>query len=250
MVRVYLAGGVAVEAGRHLVTESELPGRQGRLLFAVLAAEHRRAVPREELSEILWDETPPPSWDTALRALVSKLRTAVREALGANAVESAFGCYQLQLPSSPWIDLEAAADAIHRAEALVLERRISEAAGWAGPAWAISGRPFLPGEEGAWIDRQRDRLRDIRIRALCCLAEISTAGGEPTLAARDAAEAVQLDPFGERAHRLLMRAHAAAGDRAAALQAYERLRRLLADELGADPSPETHAVYLEILRAE
>ena len=247
-VRVYLAGGVAVEAGDHLVTESHLPGRQGRLLFAVLAVEHRRAVPREELAETLSDGDPPPSWDTALRAVVSKLRTALRESLGPKTIESAFGCYQLQLPAGAWIDLEAATDAIHLAESLVRDGRTSEAGGWAGPAWAISGRPFLPGEDGPWIDRQRELLRDVRIRSLCCLAEISTTDGEPRLAVRDAAEAVQLDPFGERAYRLLMRAHAAAGDRAAAIKTYERCRELLAEELGLDPSSETEAVYLEILR--
>jgi len=46
-----------------------------------------------------------------------------------------------------------------------------------------------------------------------------------------------------------MRAHAAAGNRSAALRAYERCRQLLADELGVSPSPQTEAVYLDILRA-
>jgi len=248
-VRVYLAGRVFVEAGERLVGESDLPGRQGRLLLAVLAAGHRRAVPREELADLLWGENAPPSWDTALRALVSKLRTALRETLGPDAVESAFGSYQLHLPDGTWIDLEAAAEGIHLAETLVRDGRVSEAAWWAIPAGAIAGRPFLYGHEGAWIEERREKLRTIHVRALCCLAEIWTTTGDTTLAVRDATEAVQLDPFGERTHRLLMRAHAAAGDRAAALKAYERCRRLLADELGADPSAETQALHLDILRA-
>ena len=44
-----------------------------------------------------------------------------------------------------------------------------------------------------------------------------------------------------------MEAHAAAGNRAEALRVYERCRRLLADELGAYPSPETEAVYRALL---
>jgi branched-chain amino acid transport system substrate-binding protein len=47
-----------------------------------------------------------------------------------------------------------------------------------------------------------------------------------------------------------MEAHAAAGNPAEALRVYERCRRFLADELGAYPSPETEAVYLDVLRAE
>jgi DNA-binding SARP family transcriptional activator len=46
-----------------------------------------------------------------------------------------------------------------------------------------------------------------------------------------------------------MEAHAAAGNTAQALAAYERLRAKLADEFGASPSPETESEFLEILRA-
>jgi DNA-binding SARP family transcriptional activator len=46
-----------------------------------------------------------------------------------------------------------------------------------------------------------------------------------------------------------MRALAAGGNPAQALAEYERLRVRLADELGTDPSPETHAVFLELLDA-
>ena len=63
-------------------------------------------------------------------------------------------------------------------------------------------------------------------------------------AARDAVEA---EPFRETGHQLLMRAHAAAGNTAEALRAYERCRRLVADELGVDPSPATRTVYEQIL---
>jgi DNA-binding SARP family transcriptional activator len=47
----------------------------------------------------------------------------------------------------------------------------------------------------------------------------------------------------------LIRAHTALGNRAEALRVYESCRRLLAAELGADPSPETQALYIELLGA-
>jgi DNA-binding SARP family transcriptional activator len=72
--------------------------------------------------------------------------------------------------------------------------------------------------------------------------------GEDALAVEAASEAVRLEPFRETSHQRLMRAHAALGNRAEALRAYERCRRLLADELGVDPSVETEALYLELLR--
>jgi len=64
--KVFLAGRVAVETDGVVVDEGRLPGRQGRLLFAYLVAEQGRPVPRDELAEALWGETPPASWDKAL----------------------------------------------------------------------------------------------------------------------------------------------------------------------------------------
>ena len=56
-----------------------------------------------------------------------------------------------------------------------------------------------------------------------------------------------LDPYRERSHRLLMKAHARSGNRASALNVYHSLRLLLVEELGTEPSTETEAVYLSLL---
>ena len=57
-----------------MIDERRFPGRQGRLLFAYLVAERGGAVPRDELAELIWGASLPPSWDKALTGLVSKLR--------------------------------------------------------------------------------------------------------------------------------------------------------------------------------
>jgi hypothetical protein len=46
-----------------------------------------------------------------------------------------------------------------------------------------------------------------------------------------------VEPFRDSAHRRLLTAHAAAGDRGEALRAYDRYRRVLAEELGVGPPP-------------
>ncbi len=250
-LRVYLAGNVCLERGAVLVPERRFPGRQGRLAFVLLAAERDRALSREEIAEELWNGDPPRAWDTALRAIMSKLRAVLVEIGldGSQAIASAFGCYQLKLPPNAWVDLEAAAEAIHRAETELRDGRREEANGWALVASSVSRRPLLPGEESPWVARRRAALRDIRVRALECRAEILMFQADHRLAARDAAEVVSLEPFRETGYQLLMRAHAGAGNPAEALRVYERCRSLLADELGTNPSPATEALYLEILRA-
>jgi SARP family transcriptional regulator, regulator of embCAB operon len=66
---------------------------------------------------------------------------------------------------------------------------------------------------------------------------------------KHAREAVAIEPFRETGYQLLMRAHAAVGNRAEALRVYERCRSLLSEELGVPPSSQTEAVYLDILRS-
>ena len=75
-LRIYLTSRALVEeSGTVLFDERRLMGRQGRLAFAYLVGEHRRAVSKDELAEELWLGTVPPSWERSLSALISKLRT-------------------------------------------------------------------------------------------------------------------------------------------------------------------------------
>jgi DNA-binding SARP family transcriptional activator len=249
-LRIHLAGTVAIEAEGLLLDDWRSVGRQGRLIFALLAGEHWRAVPREELAEELWPGDPPPSWDRALSAIVSKLRGLIESAaVPGLEIASAFGCYQLRLPAEVWIDIETAAESIDRADGLLRAGAPKEAWGWAQVACHIARRPFLTGEESPWAVHKRAELRDVLVRAHEALSEIFIGSGEPVTATRHAKLAIELEPFRETAHQRLMRAHAAAGNRADALRAYERCRYLLAEELGVSPSPQTEAVYLDILRS-
>ncbi len=241
---------LAIEANGVRLDEQRFPGRQGRILFAYLAVQHGRSVPRDELAELLWGEDLPATWEKALRVLTTKLRALLEECGidGASMLRSAFGCYQLTLPADTWIDLDAAVTALERGEAALAGRELDEARAQASAAAELARRVFLPGEDGRWVEDQRRELRDVLVRALECLRDAALAEGEFGNAVRYAAEITALEPFRETSYRALMQAHVAAGNPAEALRVYERCRRFLADELGAYPSPESKAVYLEILR--
>ena len=248
MVRIYLTGRLEVERGTTTLQVRSFPGRQGRRAFAYLVCERARPVPRAELADAIWADLLPPAWDSALSALLSKLRTALATLHApAATIRSEFGCHQLELPADAWVDVEASAQAIDEAETALRRQAPLQAFGPACVAAAITHRVFLPGEDGAWIERQRTRLRATRVRALDCLAEVWLANDEGALAVEAAQETIDLEPFRETGYQRLMRAHAARGDRAEALRVYERCRRLLADELGVDPSPQTEAVFIELL---
>jgi SARP family transcriptional regulator, regulator of embCAB operon len=246
-LKIFLAGRVAAESDGAAIGERQLQGRQGRLLFAYLVAAQGRPVPRDELADVLWEGTPPATWDKALSVLASKLRGA----LGAKGVTltAAFGCYRLELPGGTWVDIVAADDAASAGEAALAAGDVEGARQAATLAESLTQLPVLPGDDGTWVEEKRRELAGVRARALVALADASLRSGDPAEAVRWAEHAVEIEPFRESGYRLLMEAHVAAGNRAEALRLYERCRHFLADELGAYPSPETEALYRSLLEA-
>ena len=176
-VRIQVCGQLVVERdGQRL--ETALPGRQGRLLFAYLVINRYRQVPRDELAEALWREPDPAAVDARLNPLLSKLRRV----FGTGTVDGR-STLRLCLPGA-WIDLEAATEAIHRAESSVAQQDGGRAWGPALTALFVAEREFLPGEEAPWIDEVRRTLAELRLRALECYAATALGlGGTETAAA-------------------------------------------------------------------
>jgi SARP family transcriptional regulator, regulator of embCAB operon len=243
--RVQLCGRLAVRmAGRRI--DPQLPGRQGRLAFTYLTLNRHRIVTRATLVDAIWPLEPPALVDTALNALLSKLRKAV----GPDAIE-ARGDIRIALPDA-WVDVEAALEAIHRAEAAVARSAWDEVWGPGRVALHIVRRGFLPGEDAPWVGEQRRLLEEIELRALECIGESSLGLGrfEQDAALRSGRDLVRLAPYRESGYRLLMRALAAEDNEAEALGVYEQLRVRLREDLGATPSQATQALHTQLLRGQ
>uniref|UniRef100_UPI001E59A30D AfsR/SARP family transcriptional regulator n=1 Tax=Streptomyces sp. DH12 TaxID=2857010 RepID=UPI001E59A30D len=216
-------------------------GARLRALLTVLALRPGRTVPVGLLVDEVWHgDEPPADAVAALQALVGRLRRA----LGAGAVVSAAGGYRL----------DAAADDVdaHRFERLVADGArfldagdaakalhvLDEALGlWRDPV--LADLPGRAAEAERWAARRGTAVRG-RLAALAALGRAEEA--LPELAALCAAT-----PLDEPLHALRIRALRAAGRPAAALAAYEAVRRDLAERLGTDPGPQLRALHAELL---
>jgi SARP family transcriptional regulator, regulator of embCAB operon len=242
-VRIQICGRLAVQVAGQRV-EARLPGRQGRLLFVYLTLNRRRPVGRDQLVEALWPYQAPGNADAALRPLLSKLRAA----LGPGMV-SAGTSPALTLPTDAYVDLEAAGEALHRAESAVADGRFTDAWGPARVALHTSERPFLLDADAPWIDDVRRDLDAMRVRALEAVAAvgIGIGGGEIAAAERAGRRLTDLAPLRETGWLWLIRALAARGNPAEALLAYDRLRLLLREELGTTPNDALKAEHAQLL---
>jgi WD40 repeat protein/DNA-binding SARP family transcriptional activator len=247
--RITLAGRIAVQTGHGVLDERALPGRQPRVAFALLVLERHRPVAREELAASLWGEQRPATWEPALRGVVSRVRSfAVESGLGAaDILHSDGGNYHLRPRGGLEVDVEVAAAQVASSDEALRRGRAEEATVSAAAARGVLARPLLSGAQSEWLESRRREQHLLLLRALEILARARLELGETTEAILAAEAALELDPYRESCYRTIMAGHAAAGNPAEGLVAYERCRRLLADELGIDPSATTRALQVELL---
>ncbi len=234
---VRLCGRLTVEIGGES-REAMLHGRQGRLLLAYLVLRRQRPVSRDALIEAIWGHGGAPPSEGALAPVLSRLRRAVAPATieGRDSVI-------LRLPEPAWIDVEAAHAALDRARRGTDPREqlldAEEAATLVEPE-------LLPGLDAPWLNEQRVALEHVRVEALE-LAATAAQAVEPSLAETYARAAVAAAPFRESTWVALIAALRVRGNVAEALQAYDEVRRLLRDELGAVPGRELVALHGTLL---
>jgi predicted ATPase/DNA-binding SARP family transcriptional activator len=230
-VRVGLLGPVEVrdDAGGQVA----VPGSRLRALLVRLALAGGRPVSGDDLIDAVWGAVPPAGALNALQTLVSRLR---RTLPGLTRTEAGYRLVGVEVDVDVFERLAAGARASRDAGDLVAARaQLTEAlALWRGD----------PPDEVA------PRLVEARLRAVEDLAESEVALGAADEVADRLAGLVAAHPVRERLVAAHMRALVAAGRPAQALTVYEDLRRGLAAELGADPSPQVRELHAAILRGE
>jgi DNA-binding SARP family transcriptional activator/tetratricopeptide (TPR) repeat protein len=185
-------------------------------LLAWLALEG--PTPRNRLAALLWPDKPAEAARNSLRQRLFQLRRQV-------GVELVEGGATAALAAGISHDL-------HDADTLL-------------DGMAIE----VGGEFAQWLALQRDRRRARVRRSLAELAAMAEAAKDWDDALAHAGELLALEPLSEEAHRRVMRLHYLAGDRAAALLAFDRCAQVLKDEVGAPPSAETMALLATVSAA-
>lgn len=94
-----------------------------------------------------------------------------------------------------------------------------------------------------WLLVERERLRTKAVQALHDLTTHFVTRRETEKGVRYARRLLRLEPWLEEGHRALMRLLAWQGQYSAALKQYATCRKLLDEELGVEPAPETAALF-------
>jgi DNA-binding SARP family transcriptional activator/TolB-like protein len=213
---------------------SVLPrSRKTQAVLALLALADSQPVNRRTLTNLLWSGRDRPQAAGSLRQAVHELHLCL-QGLGPDRLRA--DRTKLALASGGlWVDaLEVARATPTRPEALDLFRRplLEELLGL-DPAF------------DAWLMAERRRLS---VAAAAVAASVLAAQSDPGDTIRAAERLLVIDPANENGWRTLMAAHVARGERAAALETFERCSARLAEIAQTGPSAQTIAL-VERIRA-
>lgn len=198
--------------------------RKAPLLLALLAAGAPQPVRRDQALTLLWDDVPEERARHNLRQLLSALRKQIE------LVRAEGETLRLD-PDACEVDVLELRSLAARNDVESLTR-----------AADLYRGPLLDGADASeWLLAERRRVADLAAGVLARLAH--AAGDDLAAKAQAARRWLELEPCAEEAYRLLMQTLDASGDRAGALQAYQRCVDALQRELGATPGDATAALY-------
>ncbi|WP_185972543.1 BTAD domain-containing putative transcriptional regulator [Georgenia yuyongxinii] len=223
----------------------ELGSPKQRALLAALLVRANELVPVDRLVDMVWGETPPRTAAHSVQIYVSELRRAFAPESG-RLVTRPPGYLLRAAPDE--VDAGRFEAALGLAADLRAGGDVRAATGTLADALALWRGPVLADVADAEFARaEATRLEDLREGAVDDWAEgVITTGAAPrAVPALEAALAA--NPLRERTAGLLMRALYLSGRQADALAVYRRQRRVLAVDLGLDPSPELARLQEQIL---
>jgi DNA-binding SARP family transcriptional activator len=244
-VLVQVIGPLTVVLAGQVRPPAEVGSRKGRTLLALLAVERGCVVGVDRVVDVVWEDRPPRRPEASAATLVSRLRGV----LGQLAVVGGRSGYRLG--ERVQVDLYDVVRLVTRAEAALAVGDPSHALEPARSALRSLQRGLVLSDQGcaSWAEPARAFHGELCRRARHAVAGAACAVGDVRLAQSTAMSALVVDPLDETACRLLMRAHARAGEPARALRAYEKFRQSLAADLGVDPASVTRELHLAILRS-
>ncbi|MFZ0666536.1 MAG: BTAD domain-containing putative transcriptional regulator [Acidimicrobiales bacterium] len=230
---------------RQGATPIGLSGARRRALVTRLILDAGRTVSAETLLEDVWGDEAPPAALATLQSHVSQLRKVLGDRL-----QRSTGGYTLRLDAATVDAAEFESRAAYGASRLAEGEVKAAARSLRKALYLWRGRALQEVADRPWAQPEAERLEELRRVATEHLLQARLAFGEHEWVVADAEVAVDENPLREQRWAILMLALYRCGRQADALRTYQRLRTLLGDELGIDPSPRLTALEVAVLRQD
>lgn len=200
---------------------------------------HPEGVLKEQIGEVFWPDRSPAKMHSAFHATLFRLRRV----LFPDCVILESERYRLHPEIEYWYDVEEFKRLMDEAEWTQTDptraRLYQEAIN-------LYQGDYLTQFYSDWCTPERERLQERYLGAVDSLVGIYIREGRYDQSITLCQRALTIDPYREALHRRLMECASLAGDRAAAIRYYQQCVRMLEEDMGVEPMPETQALYEQI----
>jgi LuxR family maltose regulon positive regulatory protein len=223
--------------------------KRARDILCFIASRRHRRASKDTIIDIFWGESDLEVVEKNFHPTISHIRKALNsnQPLKQNFLLYRDGDYMINPEFSYRIDTEEFDRHVSEGEAARRAREFDRCINAYEQAITIYRGEFMQGSYDEWVEEQRSYYREQYLRMLESLAAVAQKTEDWSRSLKLAQQILRDDPFREDIHCLMMRAHAALGNRVAVKDQYETLRRILRKELGVEPASETQKTYKELI---
>jgi LuxR family maltose regulon positive regulatory protein len=229
---------------RQFAADAWTTRRSHDILCFIATRRHRRAS-KDTIIDTFWGETDFDVVAKNFHPTVSHIRKALNsnQSFKQNFLLYRDGDYLLNPDFAYSIDIEEFDRMVAEGDAARRAREQDRCVACYEAAIKLYRGEFMRGCYDEWAEEQRSYYNEQYLHMLETLAMAAFGQKELPRALQLASQILRDDPYREDIHCLVMRTHAAQGNRAAVKEQYETLRALLQKELGVEPASETQKVY-------
>jgi two-component SAPR family response regulator len=237
------------DPARPLAADAWTTKRARDILCFIASRPHRRAS-KDTIIDTFWEEADFDAVEKNFHPTISHVRKALNsnQPLKQNFLLYRDGDYLLNPDFSYRIDIEEFDRLVAAGETARRARDQESFVQSYEQAIKLYRGDFMQGSYDEWAEEQRAYYREQYLRLLETLAAAAQKSEEWSRSLGLAQKILKDDPFREDVHCMMMRAHAALGNRVAVREQYETVKRLLRKELGVEPAAETQRIFRELLR--
>lgn len=213
-----------------------------------VTARHRRGLHKEQIVDRIWEDIAGKSIDQTFKVALHGVNKAL-EPNRKGRTEAKFILrqgltYQLDT-SKVWVDVQAVEDFIEIGNLSIADDKILAQKAYREAVNLYEGI-YLPERlYEDWSSEQREHIQVLILGAIVALGELLIEEN-PMESIRLSQKALIIDKAWEDAYRVQMAAYLSKGNRPMAIKTYKKCVKVLEEEFGIEPLPETQKLFAEI----
>ena len=233
-------GTIEIYSQNRVLTTADWMTQTSRDLF-LLFLSHPMGLTKGEVGLILW----PDASSSELKLRFKNAIYRMRHAIGSDVVLFQDNIYMFNRAVDHDYDVQTFISAIKTARE---EKQDQKKINALSLAVAVYKGEYLPSLDEEWVILDREKYKNMFIRAAEELAELYLKQDEVEKTIQTGELALEQDPYHEPLYRIIMQAYAIRGDRASISRQYEKCRKLLNDGIGLEPSDQTDQLFINLIK--